>query len=125
MVFVVFAAMMPPIERLFARVKLPALVRLFAGEKKLILPVDVVPSVRLCLFDVPRTPAPVKKVALLPVPEILAVGVPPATLVKANFALLVALEPSKRSSVVFLSKIEPLPSLKGEPPLGTPRILVT
>jgi len=58
MVLVVFAVMMPPIERLFARVRLPALVRLFAPEKKLTLP--VVPRVRLWPLVVPRTPDPVR-----------------------------------------------------------------
>jgi len=52
-----------------------------------------------------------------------AVGVPPAILRKPNFALLVAVDPRSRSSVMFLSKIEPLAvfSLNGEPPLATGR----
>jgi len=122
-VLVVFAAMIPPIERLLARVRLPALVRVFALEKKLMLPVEPLPNCNVCLFVVPRTPVPVSNVALLPLPaEIEAVGTPPATLVNANFALVVACDPSSKSSVVFLWKIEPFPSLNGEPPLTTGRI---
>jgi len=46
---------------------------------------------------VPSVPLPVRETALLPVPEILAVGVPPATLVTANLALAVEVPPSKKS----------------------------
>src|SRR5579872_5804743 len=101
MVLVVAALMIP------ARVKLPEVVRTLAPEKKLILP--EVPRVNVCPLVVPRVPLPERNVALLPVPEIEAVGIPPATLVKANLAELVALEPSNRSWVVFLSKIAPFP----------------
>ena len=111
------------ISSLPARVRLPVVVRTLALEKKLILP--VVPRVRVCPLVVPMVPLPVRDKALFPVPEILAVGVPPATLMKANFAELVALEPSKRSSVVFLSKIVPGVSLKGDPPFWTDRTPVT
>ena len=91
----------------------------------MILPVLVVPSVNVCLFVVPIVPSPVSERALLPVPEMEAVGVPPATFKKPNLALVVAVEPSNRSSVVFLSKILPLPSLKVDPPLATGKIPVT
>ena len=70
-------------------------------------------------------PLPVRDKALLPVPEIEAVGVPPATLRKPNLALLVAVEPSNRSWVVFLSKIEPFALSNGEPPLATGKMPVT
>jgi len=62
---------------------------------------------------------------LLPVPEILAVGVPPATLRKPNFALPVAVEPSRRSSVVILCVIALFVSSNGEPPLITGRMPFT
>jgi len=62
------------------------------------LPVVALPSWRVCALVVPRTPLPVRKVALLPeLAEMLAVGVPAATLVKANFALAVAFPPTSRS----------------------------
>ena len=49
---------------------------------------------------VPRTPLPERKVALLPeFAEIEATGVPPATLVTANFAELVDVPPTRRSRV--------------------------
>jgi len=113
-----------PVVKLFEPVWVKLLFRIVLLERT-ILPVEVVPSVRLCLLLVPRTPVPVKKEALLPDPaEIEAVGTPPATLVKANFAELVACEPRSKSSVVFLSKIEPGCSLNGEPPLGTGRMPV-
>jgi len=57
-------------------------------------------------------------------PAIEAVGAPLFTLIKANLAEAVALDPSKKSSVGFLSKIAPDPSLNGEPPLETGRIPV-
>src|SRR6185369_9649466 len=57
--------------------------------------------VSVCALVVPRFPAPVKKVLLSGVPaEIEAVGTPLATLLKANFAEAVAVDPSKRSSVI-------------------------
>jgi len=61
---------------------------------------------------------------LLPA-EMLAVGTPLFTLVKANFALVVELEPSNKSSVCSLSNIAPFPSVNGEPPLSTGRMPVT
>jgi len=125
-VWLVLAAMIPPIERLFARVKLPALVRLFAPEKKLMLPVEALPNCNVCLFVVPRTPVPVSNVALLPLPaEIEAVGMPELTFVNANFALPVDVAPSRRSSVGILSVMAPLVSSNGEPPFTTGRMPVT
>src|SRR6266404_8451298 len=105
MVLVVFAAMIPPRLRLPARERLPALVSWLALEKKLILPVLLSPSCKVCPLVVASVPVAVRYVALLLSPEILAVGVPEFTLMKANFADAVALDPSKRSCVGFLSKI--------------------
>ena len=69
---------------------------------------------------VPRLPSPVRKVVLLDrFPEREAVGTPDATFSKANFALPVALLPSKRSCVEIRSKIDPFPCSNGEPPLAT------
>jgi len=95
-VLVVFALMIPP------SVRLPELVRTLALEKKLMLPVVPLPSCKVCLFVVPRTPVAVSDVAPIVPAETDAVGVPPATLVNANFALLVAVEPSSRSSVMLV-----------------------
>ena len=105
-------------------VKLPVLVIKLLPLKKFTLP--VVPRVRDWPFCVPITPLPLSESAFVPVPEIEAVGVPPATLRNPNFALAVALDPSKRSSVVFLSKIVPLIvfSAKGEPPFWVGKIPV-
>jgi hypothetical protein len=69
----------------------------------IMLPVDAPPRVRVCILVVPRFPRPVKKVALLPeLAEILAVGVPPATLVKANLAEEVPVPPKRISRVGLL-----------------------
>ena len=66
------------------------------------LPVFVSPRVKFCLLVVPKTPRPVRYVALFPeFAEILAVGVPPATLRNANFALAVAVEPKSTSRVLL------------------------
>lgn len=56
------------------------------------------------------------------VPDVVAFPVPANTW---NFAEEVLVPPSRRSSVVFLSKIVPLPELNGDPPLTTPRMLDT
>jgi len=79
-----------------------------ALEKKLILPVVPVPNCNVCLFVVPRMPVAVRDVAPIVPAETDAVGMPPATLVKANLADVVAVLPISRSCVVFLSKIVPL-----------------
>jgi len=97
MVLAVFAVIIPPMLILPARDRLPALVSVFALEKKLIFPVDAVPSCKVCLFVVPRIPVAVSEVVLLFEPEIEAVGTPLPTFVKANFALAVLVLPSKRS----------------------------
>jgi len=108
-----------------ASVRLPVVVSTFAVEKKLILPVPAAPSCKVCPLVVASVPVAVRYVALLFAADRDAVGVPPATLVNANFALTVALLPSSKSSVVFLSKMLPLPSLNGEPPLPIGRMPVT
>jgi len=61
-----------------------------------------------------RIPVAVRYVALLFAADNDAVGVPELTLVNANFADPVAVAPSKKSSVVFLSKIEPFAAANGE-----------
>jgi len=79
-------------------VKLPAVVSTLLLLKKLILPVE--PSVSVWLLVVPSTPAPVRKVALLPfAAEMEAVGIPPALFKKPNFAEAVAVPPSRTSTV--------------------------
>ena len=84
------------------------------------------PRVKLCALVVPRTPVPVRKVALLAVfAEILAVGVPEFMFVIANFAEPVELLPSKKSCEGILSKIAPFAAVKGEPPLESGRTPVT
>ena len=94
-----------------------------------ILPVELfveeLPMVRVCLFVVNIFPLASRLRALLFAPDIEAVGVPPAIFVTANLALAVLTPPSKKSCVVILSKIEPLASSKGDPPLATGRIPVT
>src|SRR5258708_344906 len=72
------------------------------------LPVLAPPIVKVWALVVPRVPVAVNETALLFVPEIEAVGVPPATLVKANLALVVALDPKSKYWVAILSKMEPL-----------------
>jgi len=91
----------PPKVPFPARERLPRVSRTLALEKKLILPVE--PSVRDWPLVVPSVPLPVRYAALLPVPEILAVGVPPATLVTANFAEAVEVPPTSRSRVVLFA----------------------
>src|SRR3989344_1774087 len=71
-------------------------------------PVVAPPRVRVCEFVVPRFPAPVKKVALSPLAaEIVAVGVPVPTFMKANFAEAVDCPPIDTSTVEFLGKRTP------------------
>src|SRR5579872_3225503 len=113
----------PPRVPLPARERLPRVSRTLAFEKKLILPVEPFPNWRVCLLLVPRTPVAVSEVAPV-VPETEAVGVPPATLVTANLAELVAVPPRRKSCVVFLSTIALLITLKGDPPLATGRMPV-
>src|SRR5260221_631921 len=79
------------------------------AEVKTTFPVLLPPSVRLCALVVPRLPSPVKKVVLLDrFPEREAVGTPDATFSKANFAALVEVPPSRRSSVILRGLKAPL-----------------
>ena len=107
-----------------ASVRLPWVSRTFAELKKLMLPVE--PSVKDWPLVVPSVPLPVKKSALFAVvPAILAVGVPAPTLRKPNFAELVALAPSRRSSLVFRSMMALLlSSVNGEPPFNVGKMPV-
>ena len=83
-------------------------------------PVLEFPRVKFWKLVVPRTPLPFNVVALAPLlAEMEAVGVPEFTLMNANLALLVPVAPRSRSSVVFLSKIDPEPMSNGDPPLVT------
>lgn len=81
---------------------LKALLAALLAERRM-LPVVEFPSCNVCAFVVPRTPVPVSVVALFPeLAEILAVGVPePIMLRTANLAEVVAVAPSKRSSVIL------------------------
>ena len=90
------------------------------GLLNTMLPVVLPPSVKVWRLVVARLPVAVRNVPPVVPAESVAVGVLPALIpVTANRALLVAVLPSRRSSVVFLSKIEPLPSLNGDPPFTT------
>ena len=77
--------------------------------KKLTVPLLVVlPRVKFCLLVVKILPvASMESAPLIPA-ETEAVGVPlPVTLVKANLALLVAVEPRSRSSVILKGESAP------------------
>ena len=89
------------------------------------LPVVAEPSVSVWPLVVPMLPVASSDSALLLAPEMDAVGVPPATFTKANFALVVAVDPSRKSWVVIRSLIAPLFCSNGEPPLATGRMPVT
>jgi len=95
------------------------------AEIRLTFPVDRLPMFKVCPLVVVSVPSPANESALLPVPEIEAVGVPLPTLRKPNFALAVAVAPSKRSCVVSLSVITPFDCSNGEPPFRTGRMPVT
>ena len=72
-------------------------------------PVEEEPMVKGAMLVVANTPLPVRDVATLVVlPEILAVGVPAATLRKANFADAVLCPPTRRSMVEFMGNMAPL-----------------
>ena len=79
----------------------PATVRVDAREVGLLntmLPVVLPPSVKVCLFVVARLPVAVRNVPPVVPAESVAVGVLPALIpVTANRALLVAVDPSRRS----------------------------
>ena len=65
-------------------------------------PVVLPPKVKFAISVTPRLPSPVRKVATFAVvPEILAVGTPLFTFMKANLAEEVASEPIKTSTVLF------------------------
>lgn len=79
------------------RVRFPELVKELEPLKKLMLPVFVSPMVRVCLLVVAITPVLLR----VRFPEMEAVGVPePTTLMKANLAEFVEVEPRRRSSVM-------------------------
>jgi len=68
------------------------------------------PSTKSALLVVEILPFPSMNVATLAVePEILAVGVPVKTFLNANLALVVALAPKSKSSVVLPGYIVPVP----------------
>ena len=72
-------------------------------------PVVEFPRVKVCAFVVPKTPVPVRVVALFPeLAEIVAVGVPESTLRTANLAEVVAWPPIRRSRVEFTGYKAPL-----------------
>jgi len=86
------------VESVPASVRLPALVSELFALKKFMLPVEPLPSWRVWKLVVPRIPVAVREAAPV-VPETEAVGVPPATLITANLAELVAVPPISRSRV--------------------------
>jgi len=88
------------------------------------LPVVALPSWRVWLLVVPRIPVALSEVAPV-VADNEAVGVPPATFTKANFALVVAVDPRSRSWVLILSVIAPFDCSNGEPPLPIGKMPVT
>jgi len=96
-------------------VKVPAPVKLAPEAVKAVvpfgartmLPVPAAPSCKVCPLVVASVPAAVRYVALLFEPDIDAVGVPPATLTKANLAEAVELPPSSTSSVVLVVSMVP------------------
>src|SRR5258706_5088306 len=90
--------MLPP------NVRLPLLVNELALLKKLIFPVLLSPIVNVWLFVVAITPALFRVMF----PEIDAVGIPDALLMNANFALLVEVPPSNKSSVILVGDRAPL-----------------
>ena len=79
----------------------------FVPELLRMLPVEADPRVSVWALVVPMVPLPVNDKALLPVPAILAVGVPAALLTKANLADVVAEPPTSRSTVFVYGVIVP------------------
>ena len=84
----------------------PLILRLAPGTK-LMSPVEAEPMVNVCLLVVKILPLASNERALLEAPEILAVGVPEFTPVKANLALAVETPPTRRSRVAILGKRVP------------------
>lgn len=78
-------------------------------EAMLTLPVEPPPIVKLLMFVVDKFPLPVMYVATFATfPEIEAVATPvPSNPVNANLALLVALAPKRRSTVLFFGNKAP------------------
>src|SRR5882672_923943 len=95
-------------------------------ESRTISPVVVPPRVRVWSLVVPRLPFPVKKVLLAPLlAEMEAVGVLPATLIKANLAEAVETPPRRRSRTEeSLGVIVPLAeeTSQTEPPAPEPQV---
>ena len=96
-------------------------------ESRTILPVVAPPIFKEFIFKDWRVAVAPESERPLPVvvAEMVAVGVPAAMPVTANSADEVAVDPRRKSCVVILSKIAPLPSSNGEPPLRTGNIPVT
>lgn len=87
------------------------------------LPVDKEPRLSVCMFVVPSTPPPVRNVALLPLfADIDAVGVPPATLMKANFALADDIPPNKTSYVELLGEMALVFNCHNSVPVWNPQL---
>ncbi len=79
------------------RVKLPLKIALFDNR---IFPVLEEPRESVCLLVVASVPLPVIYRALFPLfADIVAVGVPPATLIRPNLAEEVAVPPTRTSTV--------------------------
>jgi hypothetical protein len=77
------------------------------------LNVDELPIVNVCLFVVDKNPVPVKNVAFEPLFALMeAVGVPPETPRKANFAEVVAELPINTSRVSLIGESAPDPILQ-------------
>jgi len=88
---------------------LSASCKILLPESMRIFPVEEFPMVSVCMLVVPKTPRPESVVALFPeFAEIEAVGVPPATLIKANLELAVAVDPNNRSSPRLVGERAPL-----------------
>ena len=73
-----------------------------------IFPVELPPRVSVWALVVCIVPVALRDRALLEVPEILAVGVPPATLIKANLAEVVDTPPRRTSTVLLYGAMVPL-----------------
>src|SRR5487761_426278 len=74
---------------------------------KTMLPVLLSPSVKDCFAVVASVPAAERYTPPGVPADTEATGVPPATFINANFALAVAVDPSKRSSVMFSGESSP------------------
>ena len=82
-----------------------------------IFPVDEFPRANVCPFVVPNTPRPERVVAIFPeFPEIEATGIPPETLMNANFEEAVDTPPKRRSRVALFGNRIPPASVHLDPP---------